>query len=641
MNLRNIHGFSNVDEYIRYKLSAYSNEDKNFETLFQFMFDEKDNVMIETTDGYRIKKITYGEVQKSVLKTVPTLEKLFSELPTGEIIGLYMSNCPEWITLFWAILAAGYCPLLMNTRLPDEILNSLLEEYGVKGVISDSHTFNVKTIFKEDALEVSDMKSSNRPFGREVFFMSSGTSMNVKLCVYTGENFYYQVCDTLNIVTECPDIKQNYQGEIKQLVLLPLYHIFGFVAVYLWFGFFARTFVFPHDLNPDTIRRTIKKNKVTHIFCVPMIWESISKTVIEKVKSRGDKTYHRFLKVTSLVNSSGVFGDFLARRLLHEVREELFGDSIRFMISGGSEISKSTLELFNGIGYHLANGYGMTEIGITSVEKSGSRKFLNSGSIGSPFGNTEYNLDENGCLCVRGKSRASRIICDGKETILAEDEWFTTGDVMHTENGRYYADGRSDDLIICENGENLNPQLIEASLHIEGVDRLCVFLDNDKKVSLIASVVGYYNNEKLIALHDSISKALIDSKIDRVIQHIYITRDSLVEKGQFKLSRKKLSERIKEGQIKFLNPSDSEKYSEEVLEDIEIEVRECFAKVLGKNPSTVGKDSNFFRDLGGTSIDYFALLSMIKSKFSVEILEADYANLSTVKEFSDFLRNNL
>ena len=430
MKLTNIHGFASIEQYISYKLADYTKREKNFESLFHYMFDETDNVMVENSDGYRVNRITYGEFKKQILAAVPTVADSFADIPAGEMVGLYMANCPEWILLFWAILAAGYRPLLMNTRLSDEVLEGILAEYQVKGVISDGKLFSAKTILKEDAVRPSDKAYVHRPFGNEVIFMSSGTSSHVKLCAYTGENFYYQVCDSVNIVKACPDICRHYKGELKHLALLPLCHVFGFIATYLWFGFFARTFVFPRDLNPATIQRTVKKHNVTHIFAVPMVWESVARAALSKIKARGDKTYRRFLRTSSMVNSLGSKGDFLAKRILSEVRDGLFGDSICFLISGGSDINLNTLRFFNGIGYHLANGYGMTEIGITSVERSRSKKILNSGSIGAPFGQTEYSIDESGKLLVRGKTRASRILCDGQETVTDPEGWFCTGDLM-------------------------------------------------------------------------------------------------------------------------------------------------------------------------------------------------------------------
>ncbi len=638
MKLRNIHGFANIDQYVRYKLSAYSDEEKNFESLFRFMFDETDNVMIETTDGYRIHKMTYGACRENILAVVPTVAHAFSHLPSGEIVGLYMANCPEWFILFWAILAAGYRPLLMNTRLPDEVLENLLQEYEVKGVISDGKSFSVKTVLKEEALVPSHEVLPPRAFGREVLFMSSGTSSHVKLCAYTGENFYYQICDSANIVASCPAIKRHYEGELKHLMLLPLCHVFGFIAVYLWFGFFARTFVFPRDLNPATIQRTVKKHKVTHIFAVPMVWEAVAKAATIKIQARGEKTYSRFQHVTKLVNALGASGDFVAKRFLSEVREGLFGESITCLISGGSEISQGTLRFFNGIGYPLANGYGMTEIGITSVETSRKRSILNSGSIGAPFGYTEYALDENGGLLVRGKTRASRILCDGQEQVAQEEPWFATGDMMRCQNGRYFAEGRADDLIICENGENLNPHLAETALRVEGIDKLCVFAEADKGVAVLASVPGCYAEAKLLALHKALVEALAAAKLDKVIHRLYFTNESLLGVGEFKLSRKKIALRIRDGHLRVFDPTHLEHYSDAFWEGMEADLRACFAEVLGKEPSQIGRDSHFFRDLEGTSIDYYALLGAIKTKFGVEIVNDDALHLATIREFAAYLQ---
>ena len=313
MKLSNVHGFASIDKYVSYKLSRYSEKEKNFESLFELMFDESDNIMVETTDGYRINKTTYGEFKNKILGIVPTVAKAFCDIPEGSVIGLYMANCPEWLMMFWAILASGYRVLLMNTRLPDKVLDSILCEYGVAGVISDGKVFSAKTLNKDALLVPSDEPMPTRPFGKEVLFMSSGTSDKVKLCAYNGENFYYQVCDSANIIANCPDIKRHYEGELKQLVLLPLCHVFGFIAVYLWFGFFSRTFVFPKDLDPATIQRTVKKHKVTHIFAVPMVWEAVAKAARSRIKARGEKTYKKFLSVSGFVNSHSKIGDAVAK----------------------------------------------------------------------------------------------------------------------------------------------------------------------------------------------------------------------------------------------------------------------------------------------------------------------------------------
>ena len=61
MKLTNIGSFDNIDRFVSYKIEEYRKREKTLETLFEFMFSESDNIMAEISDGYRIKKVTYGQ----------------------------------------------------------------------------------------------------------------------------------------------------------------------------------------------------------------------------------------------------------------------------------------------------------------------------------------------------------------------------------------------------------------------------------------------------------------------------------------------------------------------------------------------------------------------------------------------------
>lgn len=637
MKLNNIHGFNTIDEYVKYKIQKYSEKEKNFETLFEFMFDETDNVMAETSDGYRVNKITYGEYKKRILDILPTVKDALSDVPRGEMVGLYMSNSIDWLQIFWAILASGYSPLVMNTRLSDEVLCGVLRDYSVKCVISDGKSFLSKTVLKDDLLKISDKEYTPCPFGSEVIFMSSGTTNNVKLCAYNGENFFYQICDSVKIVENCPKIKEHYNGELKQLVLLPFCHVFGFIAVYLWFGFFSRTFVFPRDLNPDTIQKTVKKHNVTHIFAVPMVWEAVHKAVLKKIKERGEGVYSRFKRVSGIVNNLGTAGDVIAKRLLGEVRDGLFGDSICFLITGGSHIKTETLRFFNGIGYHLVNGYGMTEIGITSVERSSKRSMANKASIGMPFGYTEYSINSDGVLLVRGKTRAGRIMQSGETKITDYDEWFNTGDIMRYDSGRYYFDGRVDDLIVGEDGENINPIIIEAGLQVSGADRVCI-VRSDKGITVIASVPGVFSEDKLKEIYANLESNIASEKLSGSVKRIVFTHEMLLRPGEFKLNRRKISERIDCSDIAVFDPKHIDECVKNLSEGLETEIASCFAEVLGKSVIDIGPDDDFFRELNGSSLEYFTLLGIIKSRLGVDIVSGSDTKLSTVRAFTDYIK---
>ena len=144
MKLTNIGGFERIDLYIADKIERYRNRDKSMETLFEFMFSESDNIFAEITDGYRIKKITYGQFKSDILASAPTLAEQLSDVPLGSMVGLYLANSMDWIRIFWEIVVCGYRPLLMNMSLSDSVLEDIIRDHSVGAVISGGKQFSVK-----------------------------------------------------------------------------------------------------------------------------------------------------------------------------------------------------------------------------------------------------------------------------------------------------------------------------------------------------------------------------------------------------------------------------------------------------------------------------------------------------------------
>ncbi|MBQ8850030.1 MAG: AMP-binding protein [Clostridia bacterium] len=638
--INNINGFPNITAYIKDKIARYEAVEKNYCNFFDFMFSERENVMAEIPDGYRIKKITYGECSDSIKAHAAAFEKALSGVQKSSIVGLYMNNGVEWIETLWCILMCGYRPLLMNSRMTDEMLERVLDDYSVTTVISDGKTFSANTLIAKSVMASADGGTYTPDvWGTEIIFMSSGTTDNVKLCAYTAENFLYQICDSLRIVEKCPQIVKGYEGEIKLLALLPFYHVFGFIAIYTWFGFFGRTFVFLKDIRPQTLLMTIQRHKVTHIFAVPLVWETVYKEAMRKIRAKGDKTYNKFIKALKIANNNALIGNALSKKAFAEIRENMFGDSICFLISGGSGIKPEILEFFNGIGYHMANGFGMTEVGITSVELSASRKIRNKGSIGNALRCTEYGVSENGELLVRGKTMASRIMQNGEESVTDFNEWFNTHDLVVCEGGRYYHRGRRDDLVICQNGENLNPEIIEKALYVKGINRLCLFADENGRPTLIVSIVDCFSSEKLRAYHKQILEKLRENHLNDEIQNIVLTSDKLIDKSDFKLSRKKVAKRYADGAYKIVDLKNTEAHIEYMLTELEGRIRDAFAESLQMNSDEIGVDEDFFADLGGSSLNYFALVDILKSQYGVELDITNETQLVTVKDFCKYIEN--
>ena len=641
MKYDNLGGFSSINAYVEAKLKKFSAMEKNYRSLFELMFSERENVMIEKTDGYRIKKTTYGECRGRILRRAATLNKMLGGLKKGSAVGVYLNNGAEFIEILWSVLLCGFDPLLLNMRLDCETLNGALKEAGAVAVISGKKKFPVTTILERDITEAEEEFTAGE-FGGEILVMSSGTSLSVKICAYSAEELYYHIGDSFDIIKRCRISKTHYKGQLKLLAFLPFYHIFGLVAVYLWFAFFSRTFVLLSDMDPQTIVNTIRKHEVTHIFAVPLFWETVYSKAMKQIKDRGEKTYKKFLKGLKISNAlpAGLSGAF-ARSAFGEVRDNLFGESVRFCITGGSGISREVMEFFNGIGYHLTDGYGMTEIGITSVELSMNKKILNSRSVGKPMSSIEYRIGEGGRLFVRGKAVAKYVLEGGKTTSF-KSEWFDTKDIAEEKNGRFYILGREDDLVISPTGENLNPNIIEPQITISGTAGVCLIGDDRGQSHvpvLIISVNKYLGAERLEEIIAEAKAKLSSLNLSSQISKIVMIAQPLMEGEEFKINRKRIKRDYSAGKFTIVTPENTIKYDGENGERAKI-VKEFFAKALGKDVKDVGYASDFFTDEGGTSLDYFAMMGMIQQKFGVSFPSAGSRSLNSVKDVCEYIEEN-
>ena len=631
-------GYNSVNRYVREKVKRLHASDKTFSALYELMFSESQNILAEKTDGYKIIRKTYGESRADIETFSRKLCAATRGLKRGTMVGLFMQNSVEWIEAFWAILKCGFVPLLMNTRMEEDRLCGVLQEYSVPAVLSDGKIFDCKTLLYAE-VAASEEEEAPAEWADELIVMSSGTSEKIKLCVYRGANFADQIEDSTHIIATCKQSKKFYKGSLKLLAFLPLYHIFGLSAMYMWFGFFARTFVFLKDYNPDTILRTVKKHKVTHIFAVPLVWNKIYDTFYKKLAERGEKTVKKFNRGYHISRALG--GGLFARLAFKEVRDNIFGESVRFMITGGGAISPEVLSFFNTIGYHLANGFGMSEVGITSVELSARARARNSASVGQPFSHVEYRVDDTGELLVRGSSVASKILCAG-ETRTLSVQWFHTGDQARMEGKRFFLLGRRDDMLVGADGENINPDWVESRMLIPGALGLCLVGEEragETVPVLVVQVNSFATENKLAKIRECAEAELTSLSLAASVRNIVLTDTPLLRENDFKVNRRRVREALVKGELHLLTEADAAAHRSEDM--LFCRMRAIFANALGKEECEIGDDMHFFFDLGGNSLDYFAMVSAVQGEFNVSFPVTTDGSLSTVREFCLYIQTKL
>ncbi len=612
---------------------------QTMEGVYRVVFSNADTVMTEDAAlvGKASRK-TYRQVQEAVEKVARAIVTRL-EGEHGRYIGLYGENKPAWMVLFWAILKSGNSPYLVNLRQPPEFAAEALRTLGAPLTVCVSSAPDLGTdLVSYDTLMASAPETAPEvPFGDGFVLSTSGTTLSKKMCFYHGRNVIAQLLNMEHMLEENPQLGASYQGRWKHLVFLPLYHIFGLEAVFLWFSMFGFTFVFPPDLNPKNLLRTIRDRNVTHIFAVPLLWSAVEKS-LRKEASKDPETSAKLekgLKISrKLQKLSPKLGGAVARSLFRGVRAQIFGESVQFCISGGSAIKESTLDLLNGIGYPLCNGFGMSEIGITSVDLSRNMGDRVKGSIGHPFDSVQYRIDCDGRLLVRGDSLCSAMMIDGENCPMGE--WFNTGDLMTCdEKGHYYIAGRASDLVFGEDGENLNPDFAEGAFVLTHAKNFTVTGDEkNETLMLIVQVeegLTPAEGEELLAQIKAGNDTLPSSY---KIRNIRFTYDALMGPQEIKISRARLRRRMKDREIALTETLiPRAKGVREGESELKKELRQMFAEILELPPEKVTDDGHFMHDLGGSSLDYFTLISQIGETYGV-MLEFEMENFHyTLNDF--------
>ncbi len=618
--------------------------DKTMRDVFNIMFTENTGVMCEDNDGYRIYRHTFSEMHERILRAAGNLYDRIGA--AHSYVAVEMENGVDWVIAFWAILASGNKPYLVNLRYPASLTEGIYKTLGIKYTVCKGETAVCGEAIDIASLETERAPLSLEHFEDEIAFSSSATSMNEVICFYHGCEVSEQVMCFKCVHNRCSRIGNTYKGQVKQLAFLPFYHIYGLFAVYLWFSFFGATMVFLRDYSSETILSTVRRHEVTHVFAVPMLWHSIEKKVMENACESGKEQKLRKVlhTMTKLQNVFPNLGANIAKRVTHSVTDKLFGRSVQFTINGGAYIRDSALWLMNGLGYSLHNGFGMSEVAITSVELRKKAKHLNENSIGRPFDSFEYRIDDEGVLHIKGPSICKRKLVNGEEVII--DGWFNTGDIVEVRDGNYYIHGRKGDVVIGESGENINPDDIESLLSSSSAKALSVLglKGNDGEVlSAVVQISPYASADSVSRLRSEIYALNDTLPTTSRVRAFYFTREEIAPPSAIKVSRKQLLRRLEAGLVTIIPFGEIDSVLSESGEEspLAAEVRAVIAKVLGISEADIASSTHIFYDLGATSIQYFSILGELSEQFGLGNYSNSSAYSYTVKDLCEYIERQL
>lgn len=284
---------------------------------------------------------------------------------------------------------------------------------------------------------------------------TSGTT-----CMPKGVMLRYE-CISANVEFGQKRIPSSSKDKIVSM--LPMAHMYGlmFELIYPLCGG-SSIYYIGRMPTPAILMGALAEIKPYLLITVPLVMEKIFKN---KLKPVLDKPAMRVLASIPGIN----------RLLFKKIRNTLmaaFGGNIREIVMGGAALNPDIEKWFKKIGIPYTVGYGMTEAAPLMAYEDWD-KFVPK-SCGKAIDSVEVRIDSEDPCNVVGEiqARGTNIMSgyfkneDATKAAFTKDGWMNTGDLgLLDKEGNIFIKGRSKNMILTPNGQNIYPEEIEAVLN--------------------------------------------------------------------------------------------------------------------------------------------------------------------------------
>ena len=268
------------------------------------------------------------------------------------------------------------------------------------------------------------------------------------------------------------------------LSTLPMAHMYGLMTEFIFNIIMGNHIFFLTRLpSPTLIAEAFTEIKPDIIFAVPLV---VDKIVRKHVFPHVQTNRARLLMNMPVIN----------KRIKEKVREFVlreFGERTYEVVVGGAPLNKEIENFFVSIGFPIAMGYGTTETAplITFAHQDDYVP----GSCGVAVKHMEVKVLSNDPENVPGE-----LVCRGinvmkgyyknqeaTKAVIDQEGWFHTGDLATmSKDGHFFIKGRSKNMLLGPNGQNIYPEEIEDKLNsMAMVNESIVIQKDDKLIGLV------------------------------------------------------------------------------------------------------------------------------------------------------------
>ena len=263
------------------------------------------------------------------------------------------------------------------------------------------------------------------------------------------------------------------------LSMLPMAHMYG-MAFEFMFEFTRGIHInfLTKMPSPVILMKALADIKPGILICVPLIIEKIvRKAVLPKIKDP---------KVRILMNLP-VIGDQIKKKICESMKEA-FGGRYYQVVIGGAALNQEIEALLKDVGFNYTIGYGATECAPILAYEDWTK--FKQGSCGKAAPRMELKIDspdpENipGEILARGMNVMLGYYKNPEataETLI--DGWYHTGDLgIIDAEGNVFIKGRSKNMLLGANGQNIYPEEIEDKLSSLPMVQECVVIQKGEKM---------------------------------------------------------------------------------------------------------------------------------------------------------------
>ncbi len=310
------------------------------------------------------------------------------------------------------------------------------------------------------------------------------------------------------------DFAKNVLGSIipsgaNTISILPMAHMYGMAFEFLFeFIHGCHVFYLTRVPSPAIIAQAFKDVKPAIIIAVPLVIEKIiKKKVFPKIQNS---------KVKLLLKMPGI-----NKKVKQKIREqvyEAFGGNLYEVIIGGAALNQEVEAFLKDIDFPFTVGYGATECA-PIIAYEDWHKFVPS-SCGKEVVHMKVKIDSENPYSKPGEILAKGLNVmlgyykneEATQKTIDKDGWYHTGDLgLMDADGNIFIKGRSKNMLLGPNGQNIYPEEIEDKINSLAFVMESVVIQEDNK--LVALVHPDYDEVHEMGLSDEdLNKLMEENK---------------------------------------------------------------------------------------------------------------------------------